>query len=129
MFFAFKENLKISKQDSEIKSLSDRVEELEREIFYLKNPPSFKVGDLVTINHVPGDNRGFAPVEFALTEERELDTFIVTKVLRKKEEKSMYFGPRYLYSYEIIDRNFKKHSLSFDEDMLKPVQSKKGKKR
>lgn len=120
MFFAFKETYKLDSQNSKITDLERKIANLEQKVYFLENPPKFKVGDLVIVNHKNGN--------YALTEEGEFKVFVIVQISKNKYT-DPYASTKYFYTYSIIDKKFKKAMKLVDEEFLKQVNIKERKKK
>jgi hypothetical protein len=135
MFFTFKKDG--SKKDDRIatleKGMNDRFDKLEEEIFYLKNPPKFNVGDLVHL-HYGRDISLLSEVtkKYAYKEDNTtLDEFIIVSISRSKYKEYPYGSNSYDYTYQIIDKDFKKLSSRYEgrSNILKLITNKESKKK
>lgn len=133
MFFAFKENTKkdaLAKLSLRVEELSYRIRRQEEDIYFLKNPPKFKIGDLVTIAYSTEQLENPDCWASAMTEEGELDTFIIVQV-SKKAVRNIHYRDSVSYSceYQIIDSNFKKRAAIYSEKFLKLAAPERRKKK
>lgn len=129
MFFAFKETYKLDSQNSKITDLERKIAKLEQEVYFLGNPPKFKVGDLVIFNHTPEMLMHEQNRNYVLTEKGEFEVFVILQISKNKSQDPCTEFTKYSYTYSIIDKGFKKPMKSVDDTFLKLVNTKERKKK
>ena len=79
------------KENEEILSLKKKIESIEKDLYFLKNPCKYTIGENVDLCYIGGIER----------KAQHLGVFMIVDIKREMTH-SLYFGTLYCYQYELF---------------------------